>query len=290
MRELRMVTWCVWRFSGFALFVALTAMLIGCSGGGGSGSGGSAPKGDSVAAYRAGDYAGALAAAEAEAQGTTGAARERAALMAGLSNYALKRADEATTWLLPLIESEDPKIAGTAAWTLGSIAYDKGNYPKAITLLATAKPKLKGDDAAKALALEGDCHARLNKPAEARAAYAEAAALATDESLRASLTSRAGGVIPVPLGGGPSTIPPGTRYVIQLGAFGNRASAEKLAANSSAAVVRAGQGRPRVVQRSDRATGQGVFAVRVGDYGSRQAAEAVLGQLGVQGTVMADLP
>jgi len=260
---------------------------------------------DALTAYKAADYPTALASANDAAAKAQGTDKERSTLIAGLSEYALRRPDDATTYLLPLVESQDPEVAGTASWTLGSIAYDKGNYPKAITLLGNAAPKLKGDDAARAVSLQGDCYAKINKPADAKTQYAAAAALATDPSLKYSLESKATGAgMPAPAGPiiiGGRTVPtrptvpvtpppPGTRYVIQLGAFSTKTKADELAQQKNSVAVRAGLGSPLVQQRTDKSTGQSVFAVRLGNYSSRASAEQALARLGSGGTVMADLP
>ena len=218
---------------------------------------------DPVVAYQHGDYAEALAAAKEAGKKAEGPEKERAQLLAGLSEYALKRPDQASTYLLPLLDSQNPEVAGTAAWTLGSIAFDKGNNAKAVGLLETAAGKLKGDDAARALSLQADASAKLNTPAP---------------------VGRLLGYPPS------AAVPPGTRYVIQLGAFGDRRKADQLAASAVPAVQQAGFASPRVEQRRDRTSGQGVYAVRVGDYASRPAAEAALARLSVRGTVMANLP
>ncbi len=282
-------------FFWFVTFLAAGTMLAGCNAP-------SQAQQDALTAYRAGDYSAALTAANAAAAKAEGTDKERPTLVAGLSEYALRRRDEATTYLLPLVESQDPEVAGTASWTLGSIAYDRGNYPKAITLLGNAVPKLKGDDAARAIALAGDCYAKLNKPGDAKTQYAAAVLQALDPALKAELESKATGAgMPAPagpiIGGGPikpvpaPTPPPlGTRYVIQLGAFSNKAKADEFAQHSTAASTRAGLATPHVAQRKDKSTGQIVFAVRLGNYSSRPAAEVALARLGIQGTVMADLP
>ncbi len=268
-----------------------------------TGCAGNKAESSAIESYRAGDYSAALTKAKAASQNAEGPSKERANLVAGLSEYALRRPDEASTYLLPLLESQTPEISGTAGWTLGSIAYDRANYPKAISLLDVAAPKLKPDDAAKALTLKGDCYAKLGRMDDARQQYAAAAEKATDDTVKAQLQAKsAGGNVTGPTvfaNNYPVTtsvaVPPGTRYVIQLGAFGDRAKAEKLASSCAGDVTRAGITRPRVEQRTDKSTGQTVFAVRAGDYPSRAAAEAAFARIAatggkVGGTVMANLP
>jgi tetratricopeptide (TPR) repeat protein len=250
-----------------------------------------------VAAYRAGNYTKALAEAEKAVSGAEGKPRERAALMAGLSNYALRRPESAAGWLTPLENSTDAEIAGRAAWTLGLIAADRGNHSKASTLLTSAAAKLSGDEAGQAGLAAADSLARLGRTGEARSQLAAALQTTEDPALKTLIQAR------IAQFGGPSashqspgapllsaSVPPGTKYIIQLGAFSDKTSADRLAATNSARTAAAGQGTPRVVMRQEKSTGRRVYAVRVGVFNDRPTAESALARMGIGGTVMADLP
>ncbi len=254
---------------------------------------------DPVASYREGAYAQAYREAEATANASEGAEKDRAALMAGLAAYADRRPDAAERWLSPLTGNPNPEVAGTAGWTLGLIAADRGNDARAATLLPAAASKLKGDDAARAYLAAGDSFTRLRRTPEARAAYQAAQDAAgtdaTRSDARARLTALASDRVP---GGAPTAPSPprpmavapsftGPGYVVQLAAVSDTAKASALAETAAPAAARAGIPRPVVAPTTDPKTGRTLYGVQIGPFATREAATAGLQRSGLAGSVMA---
>ena len=263
-----------------------------------------------IGEYRSGDYGQAYRDAEAKAQSSEGEAKDRASLMAGLAAYAERKPETAERWLTPLTTNANTEIAGTAEWTLGLIALDRGNNVRAANLLPSAAGKLKGDDAAKANVAAGDASSRLGRTSEARERYQAAVDGATMESTRAEARQRlalaASGKAPTltagtPVigsnlapatkpGGAPVTVNPGftgNGFVVQLAAVSDAGKAAGLAASAAPAATKAGQPKPVVTTTTDRKTGRTLYGVQIGPYASRPAAEAGLKATGLSGTVMA---
>lgn len=258
-----------------------------------------------INAYTSGRYAEAFNEAERAAGAATGPQRDRAAIMAGLSAHALRQPDTAERWLIPLQEHPDPEIAGTAQWTLGEIAQDRGNHVKAVGLLTGAAAKLPPDDAGRAWQSAAESSQRLGRTADARAQLQQGLERAQAEWLKQSLRTRLN-----TLGAGPATTlastgvaggapsagppvvgspipPPGMRFVIQLGAFSQPAAADDLARRTRPAAAQAGQPAPAVTTTTEPRSGKTLYAVRVGSFSTRPAAEEILRRMGVRGTVMA---
>ncbi|MFN0011358.1 MAG: SPOR domain-containing protein [Phycisphaerales bacterium] len=257
-----------------------------------------------IAEYRSGDYGQAYREAEAQAQNSEGEAKDRASLMAGLAAYADRRPDTAERWLTPLAANANPEISGTAGWTLGLIALDRGSNAKAASLLPPAAEKLRGDDAAKANIAAGDAFSRLGRAPQAREAYQAAVNAATIESTRGDARQRltnagTGSATPTGQVVGSSLAPPlpqpvvvsrgftGNAYIIQLAAVGDPGKAASLANSAAPAAQKAGQPRPIVAATTDRKSGRTLYGVQIGPFPSRPAAEAALRQTGLAGTVMA---
>jgi tetratricopeptide (TPR) repeat protein len=218
--------------------------------------------------YIAKRYSDALVAAERDAATTSGIERERAALIAGQSAYALKREPDADRWLSPLRTSTNDDIAGNASATLGLIAADQRRDGSAAALLAEASRKLKGDDAARAGLFAGDAFERLGNRSQAVSLYQKALTDARDAALKQTIQERLTG-----------------RFTIQLGAFSTRAGAERSLGQSAGAFTRAGLPTPAIVQTTD-AAGRPLFAVRSGDYPSAIAAQVAASKVSVKTTVV----
>ncbi len=256
-----------------------------------------------IASYRMGNYEESLRTAEAKYADpeTKGVAKDRAGLMVGLSAYALRKPEKAQGWLEPLVNNPDPEISGTSAWTLGMISADRANYVRASTLASAAAVKLKADDAARAHLLAGESFARLGRTDQSKEQYALGLQVVESSAVRATLEERASGhgpgassttVLASPVGPGKPPVQGGQapalgRYVIQLGAFTARAKAEQAVSAAATAASRAGQPAPRVVATTDPKSGGQLFAVQVGSFADRPAAEAALRAMGVAGTVLA---
>jgi len=247
-----------------------------------------------VQEYRTGAYQKSYNEAIERHNTAAGTERDRAALVAGLSSHALKRPDEAQRWLTPLTDNADAEISGTAGWTLGVIAAERGDQTRAASLASDAAGKLQGDDAARSAMVAGDAYARMKRNTDARTQYERGLAAATGDSTKVIIQSRLNslGVGPAP-GPRPNDAPvprptarPGT-YVISLGAFANRSAAERLVISSRGAALKAGQPAPMLVTTTDRKSGQPLFGVQVGEYPSRTAAQAALTRIGLKGSVLA---
>lgn len=218
--------------------------------------------------YIAKRYTEALAAAEREAATSSGIERERAALIAGQSAFALKREPEADRWLSPLRTSTNDEIAGNASATLGLIAADQKRDGTAAALLGEASRKLKGDDAARAGLFAGDAFERLGNRPQAVGLYQKALTDARDAALKQTIQERLTG-----------------RFTIQIGAFSTRAAAERALGQNARAFTRAGLPTPAIVQTTD-AAGRPLFAVRAGDYPSAIAAQVAAAKVSVRTTVV----
>jgi len=275
--------------------VAALSMLAGCPG-----------TGEKLAdetytqAYQQRNYDQALRLAEARAKQSDLPAgdKERAELVAGLAAYALQKPAVAITYLRPLISNNDRQVSGRASWTLGQIEAERGNHADAAKYLISAAANLDGDDAARASALAGDCYARLNMAEQAKDQYSKAQTTATDPALVSMLQQRlAGGTVPAisrpGTGGVPLAVPTGSTpkptatggFTVQLGAFERQEAATRLAQSALKSADRANAPAPQVVAITA-AGGRTLYAVRVGDYLTREAAQAVLTRLGGKGAIV----
>jgi hypothetical protein len=212
--------------------------------------------------YNTKRYPDALRVAEADALTMKGRDKEVAQLTAGLSAYALNQSALAKHHLDSLTGSSDPQIAGRAEAVLGQIAEKAGNKQYAADLFKRASAHLEGDDSARAAVRAGNSLAKLNKPAEAQTQYRNAAKEADSLAIKQTATK---------LG------QPGP-FTIQVGAFTNRAGAEKKLAQMRPATIKAGMGSPRIVP--DNINGKPGYSVQVGMFPTRVAAESGKTKLG----------
>lgn len=235
--------------------------------------------------YEAREYGRAYTMASKAAESGTPGERERAMLVAGLAADRMDRHAEAERRLEPLLKSEDPRVAGTAAATLGLNAQSKGQHNQAADLLSQAANKLSGDDKANAAMYAGDSLLALSRTADAKASYTTAASVVKDSALRSEISNRLANLklpaqAPV-IGGGSGT------YTIQLGSYAEFSRANTQAARARPGVVSAGLPNPRIVQTSK--AGKVMYAVRVGRFNTRDDAERARQRLGKDGLVMAAL-
>ena len=239
--------------------------------------------------YQQHKYAEAQKSAEITSRDTSQspAVREKAQMVAGLSAYASGKQDVAATYMRPLQDNADRQIAGRASWTLGQIEAERGRNADAAKQLVRAAGKLDGDDAARASLLAGDCYARLKMPDRAKEQWVSGRALAQSPGLQATLDARlSGGTVPAipmtsPNVGTTSNPATGSTpgFVVQLGAFEKRETADKLAKEQAATMQRLAVSAPQVYLITD-ANGKQLYAVRVGAYQTRDAAQAVATRVG----------
>lgn len=271
--------WWSGRLRGVAAALCLcvvAASLPACESGGQK-SGEAGEKLNYQQAYAQGRYAQAYDDASSVASSKKAKDRDQAALIAGLSARSLDRNADAERWLRPLLSNSDPTIQGRAAAAMGLMASDAGRQEEAARLLDQASRKLKGDDAARAAMYCGDSQWTLNRAADARTSWTRARDLVVqDGALRAIINDRLAGHPPQPLKAGPITGKPkpgAGRYTIQAGAYQSIRDAQARANQLS------NFGATRVVERYDR-NGKHLFAVRVGQYPSSEAARQVAKQIG----------
>ncbi len=261
------------------------------SGGGGSGSTKtsagrpapvSGPKAPYVELYEQGHYQRAKVEAEDAAAASKGAARDQALVVAGMCAHAMNDDAEAERILRPLATNSDMRVAGRAKATLGLIAQEKNKDEEASQLLLDASRQLAGDESARASLHAGDSLVKLNHPEKARIQYQIGLASAKDPELRKDLQQRIAGA------SGPGSTPTGGLagggFTIQLGAFTQKANADKTAQAAAGKASSAGMSPPRVVKGTD-SKGREVWFVWVGQFGSRQAAANARTKIG-QGVIV----
>lgn len=153
---------------GVALSMSVAAVVGGCA------SRPSTPKTpaeDYAAMYATGQYQAALEASSKVAGSLRAYDKAKASLIAGLSAQALNRNTEAKKFLTPLLEENDPGIAGKAAAALGLIAQEAGQHAEAANLLSAASKQLLNDDKARAAMYAGDSFRAIGKLDEAQRHY-----------------------------------------------------------------------------------------------------------------------
>lgn len=271
------------RLGVLAFFAGLLALLGGCSS---SQTGGA----DYLSEYNSRNYPKAYRLAEEAAGKSAGVKREQASLIAGLSAHAMNRTEDAQKWLEPLaVTSKENQISGRAGATLGIIAAEKKQHEVAVRYLTEAAAKLDGNDAARAWLYAGDSYKALNKPKEARDAYAKAESLVTDGSdLESMARQRIAAPIVPQLNVAPyrgaigGSAPAGAKYTLQLGAFSTKANAEDAARRTGRPAMAIGQ--PYIVQTMSKA-GKPVWALRVGGFATGDQAKKAAQQASLAGAI-----
>lgn len=277
------------RHGRLALMLTLSAVVLGGCGGGserrlsvrdsgavsdfgyGGGSGGgygaagapTASQEPYVSAYTSDRYAMAKSLAEAEMRRVGGAARDRAALIAGLAAHALDDDSEAEGLLAPLANNPDQEIAGRAEACLGLIAAERSQHDRAARHLSAAARRLSGDEGARAAMFAGDSLMVLNRQAEARTQYRLASGNATDAELRRSIADR------LEIG----------NFTVQIGVYSQRSNAMRAVADIAPTAALLGLGEPRVVERVE-ASGKASYVVQVGRFTNRRQGTTAQTRLG----------
>lgn len=253
-----------------------------------------------VEQYASGQYTQAYDNALEAAGQLRGPKHDQAALTAGLSAHALGRNTEAVRWLSPLEQNPDVGVAGKASATLGLIAQERGEHETAVKLLTRASSKLTGDEAARASMYAGDSMAALGRIDDAKKAYKLAEGkLAGDANLKMMLADRMRGNIP-PAGKSGSTFTSGGNSNTTLGAATGKSSGPSLAPRSLTVQAGAYKDRKKAETEARKIAntkgvaarvvpilkdGQTLFAVRVGNFTNRNAAENVRRNVGGKAVV-----
>ncbi|MBL9148257.1 MAG: SPOR domain-containing protein [Phycisphaerae bacterium] len=266
-----------------ALVVASLAVapLVGCATGDAR-----AQLDRSVAAYDKDDFATARKEAESAAESAKNTKdADDAAYMAGMSAFRMGDYDDAVRWLTEASRSANAWTAGQAGVMLGNAQLKQSKPRDAAKSFAAAAQKLSGDDARKARIAAAN-------------AYKEAGdSRAADEQFRLAnvpttvvVDGGAGTSRPTPPASNPSPgagapAAPSGPYVLQAGAFRDRAKAQSRASELRVAAVRAGLGEPRVATKrgSDGAT---LYVVQMGGFPDRRSADGAAAKLGQSGVVV----
>lgn len=225
--------------------------------------------GSSLELYERGEYEAAWRQASSAAGNKAGPAHEREALVAGMSAYELKRYDEAERRLRPLSVSGDRELSGRASATLGLGNVARNNFAAAAIDLSSAGRKLTGEEAARANFCAGECYTLIGKLDAARNAYNLAQAGSADASLRARASGRNAA----------------SAYAVQLGAFGDRANAERIAAGARPRAQSRGLPAPSVVQGADVGRSS-LYLVQMGRYKTKDEAASARVRIGGDAVVV----
>lgn len=271
-----------------AWMLGLACTLGGCSSGGGKADAG--PAYDQL--YSKGQYAAAYEEASKVATSLGGKDKARAALVAGLSAYALDRDADAEKWLRPLLTSGDPQVAGESGATLGLILQDQGRHAQAAEMLSGAAKKLTGDQGARAAMYAGDSFRAQGQKDQAEAMFALAKQKAEqDTALKVMINDRLAGKAPTPrtrtttlpstagASGRPTLGTPAGAFTVQVGAFSSAALAQKEAEKYRR------YGSPQIVPITSR-DGKALHAVRIGAFASKAQAEELRRSIGASARVV----
>lgn len=278
-----------------AWWVVLAAMLAASalSGCASMGSSKEKPR-DYVTLYQTGEYAAAFDAASKAATSLRGWDTEKASLIAGLSAHALDKNAEADRWLRPLLQSRDRTVLGKASATLGIIAQERREHDKAAELLTKAAENLAGDESARASLYAGDSLTALGRHDEALKAYTTALSkIHADSNLRAMIGQRLSAKPAARVAQASPGITSGTRsgagyglstprglsgFSVQAGAFSNvntaNSEARRLSPLAPVRVV--------PIQKN----GATLFAVRLGGFTTRSAAEILRRRVGAHARIV----
>jgi len=219
--------------------------------------------------YNAGRYWEAQRLAEVEAGAAAGVDRQRAALVAGLAAHAQGEHAEAQRWLGPLRSASDPSIAGRAQAGLGLIHLERGEYRQAAALLSEAASKLTGDDAARAGHHAGQAYAAIGRLDAAHLQYNLALSAVSDPDLRDTLIAQLDR----------------SAYTVQLGAFANRANAQRAARRFASLTAGLGLGEPTV--RAERSARRTLYLVQVGRFSQKDQAVDAKRRIGGEAIIAA---
>jgi tetratricopeptide (TPR) repeat protein len=248
------------RIAPFLVLLAIGLVLPGCSG---------KSSKRALDLYQQGQYPEALREGEQVAQTGKPPESDRAALVAGMSAFELKKYEEAERWLRPASRSSDPLIAGRASATMGFVNVARERYSTAAIDFSSAGRRLQGDEAARAHFFAGECYSILGRLDAAERSYAQARSLAKDTGLRARVGNRQSS----------------TGYTLQLGAFANRANADKTMSLGTQRASRAGLSPPTIVATPD-AAGRTIYLVQVGKFTTKEEAAAAKSKLGGDAVVV----
>lgn len=193
-------------------------------------------------AYDSGQFDTAKRQSVALAQTTQAIDRDRAIYLAGLAAYRMGQDDQAETYLSGAATSPDNETAGKAMATLAMIRLHQHRPHQAAELFEHAAQRLEGADQRQST----------NRAADARA--------------RAAIAGGGGGGVY-------------GQFALQVGAFRDRTSAQRVAEETGDLTRGQGLGPARIVSRSDPRFDT-LYVVQVGSFATRSAADAARTRLG----------
>ncbi len=266
--------------------VAVALGLLPLLGSGGCGGTGSDAIGEALSAYEGGSYQQSLTlASSANENARTTKDSLESAYIAGMSAYRLGRHQEAVQWLEEPARSDDRWMAGQASVTLGSSLLELRRTSEAARSFVRAAERLDGEEARKARLAAANAYRELGD----RRASDEQFRLANVTPPQSGPSGSSGSA---GAGGSPGRAPVASSgasdvgpFVLQAGAFKDRAKADKRAAEVRAAASRAGLGDPKVLSKSG-PDGGTLYVVQFGRFADRRSADASLGRLGLTGVVV----
>lgn len=219
--------------------------------------------------YQQRDYSAALR--EGERVGSTAESpeRERGALVAGMSAFELKNYSESEKWLKIARNSSERSVSGRAGATLGLLHVARDRYSPAALELTAAARKLEGDEAARANFFAGECYSILGRIDAARLRYEESLSQAKDSSLRTRVSARLNSA----------------GYTLQLGAYSNRANADRALAAAARRATSAGLPAPTILSIPD-VTGRMIYLVQVGRFASKDEAQSARTRVGQDAVIV----
>lgn len=246
-----------WAPGAWCCLVAL-GMLAGCRG--------PSSTSDAYAAYEAGRFRDAYSGASRIAENSSGAQRDEAAYIAGLSAQKLEDPEAARRYLGMAGRSADPKLAGDALAALGMVHSEQGRYAAAARAFLEAAPHLNGEDRARAHFYAAAAYQKLGRHSEAWTYFTLAAGETQEASFRRRIERERAT----------------TGWTIQTGAFEVEQHARKALARASRAAAGKPWGTARLVQ-ARRADGNALLLVQIGQFSSFMTAERARRRLGLNG-------
>lgn len=252
---------------GVCVLAGLGLLLAGCVG-----RQGPSPTEQAQAQFQQGDYARAQVTAARAATTAGGSERNLAHYMAGISAYRMGNMTTAERYLRVAAQSGDGSLAADARSTLGLIYSRLGRYALAANAFQRGADLQQGEDRAQAYFYAGVAQQKLGQWPQARTSLL----LARKSTRDAGLVGRIDQQLAV------------TGYTIQIGAFTNRANADKLAAQYAgrASLTKVGSVYVTPGRGSD---GRAVNLVQVGRYATFGAANNARSRLGDSGAVIVPL-
>lgn len=267
-------------------FIAVTGLLglAGCSTPQGD------PLGRSLTAYEGGQYQESLTLAqEASTNARTTKDSLESAYLAGMSSFRLGKHADAVKWLEEPARSDDRWMSGQANVTIGSSLLQLGRKSDAARAFVKAAERLDGDEAKKAHLAAANAFRELGdrnaSDEQFRLANVTPPAAPSASPPASRPAANAGPASPPPAQASAGTASAAGPFVLQAGAFKDRAKADRRAEELRGKSRQAGMGEPRVVSKRG-PDGGTVFVVQLGSFGDRRSADAALGRLGVSGVVV----